>query len=347
MKKIIIISVGALVFLLVGFFVLNNYIYNAKQAPEDNLTITSYEECVAAGFPILEIYPEQCVSDDGRHFTRKLSKEELTQMAVPAIMRGTFTCLPHLNSNAGPVTLECAYGLKAESGEYYALKDEARTSSLFTIATGQEIEVRGTLYPGKSETYQSEGVIDVQEAYVIKTEEEEEEEVVVEEEDVLFETDNYSFVAPSVNLDYTSLRDWQVSLIDEKEALLERVLDGQLVCRETAVDDNPNYSVSRVASDKAQYCLEAASEGAAGSVYTEYSFYTLFSGDLIVIKFTAQYPQCYNYDDPEKTDCLAERESFSPQDIADEILATLIKKEIEIEIDDKEEEKELILEEEG
>ncbi|MDD2354053.1 MAG: hypothetical protein PHX76_01575, partial [Patescibacteria group bacterium] len=85
----------------------------------------------------------------------------------------------------------------------------------------------------------------------------------------------------------------------------------------------------------------------AGSVYTEYSFYTLFSGDLIVIKFTAQYPQCYNYDDPEKTDCLAERESFSPQDIADEILATLIKKEIEIEIDDKEEEKELILEEEG
>lgn len=343
MKKALIIIIITLGVLVLGFFILNRYIYNAKQAPSQDVSINSYEDCAAAGYPILESYPEKCQAPDGRTFTRKLTDEELADMAVPAIMRGTFTCLPHLNSNAGPVTLECAYGLKAESGEYYALKDESRTSSLFTITTGQEIEVRGTLYPGKSEIYQSEGVIDVQEAYVIKTEEEE----AVEEEDVLLETDNYSFVAPSVNLDYASLRDWQVSLIDEKGVLLERVLDGQLVCRETAVDDNPNYSVSRITSDRAQYCLETASEGAAGSVYTEYSFYTLFSGDLIVIKFTAQYPQCYNYDDPEKTDCLAERESFSPQDIADEILATLIKKEIEIEIDDKEEEKELILEEEG
>ncbi|MDD4444068.1 MAG: hypothetical protein PHP81_03280, partial [Patescibacteria group bacterium] len=299
MKKALIIIIITLGVLVLGFFILNRYIYNAKQAPSQDVSINSYEDCAAAGYPILESYPEKCQAPDGRTFTRKLTDEELANMAVPAIMRGVFTCLPHRDTS-GPVTLECAYGFQAEDGNYYALKDENRDKGLFDLSIGEEVEIRGLFIPEKSEKYNSQGVIEIQELYVI----EEEEEEVVEEEDVLLETDNYSFVAPSVNLDYASLRDWQVSLIDEKGVLLERVLDGQLVCRETAVDDNPNYSVSRITSDRAQYCLETASEGAAGSVYTEYSFYTLFSGDLIVIKFTAQYPQCYNYDDPEKTDCL-------------------------------------------
>jgi eight-cysteine-cluster-containing protein len=34
--------------------------------------INSYEECVAAGYPILESYPEQCMTPDGRSFTRVL-----------------------------------------------------------------------------------------------------------------------------------------------------------------------------------------------------------------------------------------------------------------------------------
>lgn len=34
--------------------------------------ITNYEECVNAGFPIMESYPEQCATPDGRTFTREL-----------------------------------------------------------------------------------------------------------------------------------------------------------------------------------------------------------------------------------------------------------------------------------
>lgn len=336
MKKVIITSVSVIAFLLIGFFVIKNYTNNPKQGYDENIVVNSYEECVAAGFPILESYPEQCVSADGRHFTRKLKAEELAQMAVPAILYGSFVCLPLRNPSDSLATSECVYGIKAESGEYYTLKDDS--SSLFSVANGQQIEIRGMLNPEKSEIYQSEGVIDVQEFYVIKTEKEEEEkEEITEDEPIRLETDSFSFIIPRVSFDYTSIRDWQVDLIRDEEVLLERVFDGQLVCREIVSHNDSSLNVSRVITDKAQYCLETISEGAAGSVYTKYSYYTLNEDDLIVIKFTAQYPQCYNYDDPEKTDCLAERESFSTNDIADEIFSSLIKVEAEIEEENEEE----------
>lgn len=31
----------------------------------------SFESCAAAGNPILESYPEQCTTKDGKHFTKK------------------------------------------------------------------------------------------------------------------------------------------------------------------------------------------------------------------------------------------------------------------------------------
>lgn len=38
--------------------------------------INSYEECVAAGYPVAESYPEQCTVPGGPSFTRELSQEE-------------------------------------------------------------------------------------------------------------------------------------------------------------------------------------------------------------------------------------------------------------------------------
>lgn len=43
---------------------------------DDSDEINSYEECVEAGNPILETYPEQCKTSDGKTFTRKLTQEE-------------------------------------------------------------------------------------------------------------------------------------------------------------------------------------------------------------------------------------------------------------------------------
>ncbi len=77
-------------------------------------------------------------------------------------VRGMVTCLPHKGD--GPHTMECAFGLKAQSGKHYALKN------LWEVApdimdTNVDIEVKGYLTaPEANEKYDIEGVIDVSEA---------------------------------------------------------------------------------------------------------------------------------------------------------------------------------------
>src|SRR3989338_9762193 len=53
-----------------------------------DLPVTSFTECVAAGNPVMESSPRQCVAKDGRHFTEEMSaqptgKENLIWVTVP------------------------------------------------------------------------------------------------------------------------------------------------------------------------------------------------------------------------------------------------------------------------
>jgi hypothetical protein len=50
-------------------------------------TVTNYAECVAAGYPILETYPEQCRTPDGRTFTNP----DATPQPPPPTTSGEFT----------------------------------------------------------------------------------------------------------------------------------------------------------------------------------------------------------------------------------------------------------------
>lgn len=49
--------------------------------------INSFEECAAAGYPIMESYPEQCRTPDGRTFTRKISNDysDLITVTAPTV----------------------------------------------------------------------------------------------------------------------------------------------------------------------------------------------------------------------------------------------------------------------
>ncbi len=38
----------------------------------DVVEINSFEECAAAGYPIMESYPEQCRTPDGKNFVREI-----------------------------------------------------------------------------------------------------------------------------------------------------------------------------------------------------------------------------------------------------------------------------------
>ena len=52
----------------------DNNTNTADQATEP--TIGSYEECLAAGYPVMESFPEQCAVPGGETFTRQLTAEE-------------------------------------------------------------------------------------------------------------------------------------------------------------------------------------------------------------------------------------------------------------------------------
>lgn len=71
------------------------------------------------------------------------------------------------------------------------------------------------------------------------------------------------------------------------------------------------------------YCVSVASEGAAGSTFTYYIYATEKDSKLIIINFTLQAVQCANYDDPKKSECEAERLSFNPDEIINNMVTNI------------------------
>lgn len=63
-------SVGfILVLLAVAVFIIGGVIWKQYSAPvEDDITVASYEECVAADYEVLETDPPQCKAPDGKVF---------------------------------------------------------------------------------------------------------------------------------------------------------------------------------------------------------------------------------------------------------------------------------------
>lgn len=49
--------------------------------------ITSFDECVAAGYPVMESFPEQCMTSDGRNFVNEnaMPPEESTGSTLPQV----------------------------------------------------------------------------------------------------------------------------------------------------------------------------------------------------------------------------------------------------------------------
>jgi hypothetical protein len=81
-------------------------------------------------------------------------------------------------------------------------------------------------------------------------------------------------------------------------------------CLETPAESSVSDRVQEREINGHKYCVYAHSEGAAGSVYTDYQYVTENDGKAFTLSFTLRYVQCYNYDDPKQSECQAEREIF-------------------------------------
>lgn len=107
-------------------------------------TIDNFEKCAAAGYPILDSYPEQCRTPEGKSFTKPYAIGD----SVTYI--GTLVCLPHKDTR-GPQTLECAYGLRTNDGKYHGLKDDGQL--VFGLSINDEVQVTGTITENTSSIY--------------------------------------------------------------------------------------------------------------------------------------------------------------------------------------------------
>lgn len=148
-KKTIIIAVISAVIIFIGIV-----LWYGMYVP-NNKTITNYEECAAAGHPILDSYPEQCRAPGGKTYKHEIPSSD---KATPVTISGTTTCLPHKNTD-GPHTMECAIGLETENGKYYGIGTDPYDMKL--SETSRKVQVTGTLKTNSDSKYNSEGTITV------------------------------------------------------------------------------------------------------------------------------------------------------------------------------------------
>lgn len=77
--------------------------------------------------------------------------------ATNTSLSGELTCLPK-NATGGPVTLECAIGLRTDDNRYYLLKNMPQS---YSKPTGSRVTISGTLTPGNDAVYDVVGAMDV------------------------------------------------------------------------------------------------------------------------------------------------------------------------------------------
>lgn len=100
------------------------------------VTAISFDECVAQGNLVMESYPRQCRTPEGELFVEAVAGQEIR-------VTGEFGCLPHANTQ-GPITLECALGIKDENGQFYGLSDPSM-QFVDTFQAGKKAMVSGLL----------------------------------------------------------------------------------------------------------------------------------------------------------------------------------------------------------
>ena len=95
--------------------------------------------------------------------------DEVPMAAQNITTEGEYICLPHVDTD-GPQTLECALGLATDDGNYALDTSELDPSAVIDLATGDRIEVTGTVMARDELTsgdrllaYDIEGVIRVSE----------------------------------------------------------------------------------------------------------------------------------------------------------------------------------------
>lgn len=85
----------------------------------------------------------------------------------------------------------------------------------------------------------------------------------------------------------------------------------------------PETTSTRVIGTRS-YCVSVVGEGAAGSVYDDYTYATQKNGKILSVSFSLRFPQCLNYDEPNQTACIDEQRSFNVDNLANRMIESVI-----------------------
>lgn len=90
----------------------------------------------------------------------------------------------------------------------------------------------------------------------------------------------------------------------------------------TAADGPLKETVRRMVEDR-EYCITTMDEGAAGSLYRTYEYAFEFGGVAHRAMFTLRFPQCENYDEPQRSLCSNEQQTFDIDGLMDRIAQSI------------------------
>jgi len=135
--------------------------------------------------------------------------------------------------------------------------------------------------------------------------------IMFEEIDNGSEKQPHYVILVDLNTEYIGSQDWKVKIVNEEEKYPPKfkITEGLL------------FRTVKRRIDERIYCIESASEGAAGTIYTQYTYSTIKNGSLIAVSCVIRYPQCMNYSEPYRTECANERKTFD----LDKIISYIVK----------------------
>jgi len=102
-----------------------------------------------------------------------------------------------------------------------------------------------------------------------------------------------------------------------------QVVPGPFTCTEGGNADARAGKTSKVTIDGHAYCRTEVTEGAAGSIYTQYAYARERDGQVVIMTFSLRFEQCANYEEPKKTACETERANFDIGGTVDAMMSSL------------------------
>lgn len=99
--------------------------------------------------------------------------------------------------------------------------------------------------------------------------------------------------------------------------------DRSFICNPSGNEIQQGGQTEQRLVDNRVYCITKESEGAAGSIYTTYTYEFPKDHQTGVITFTLRFVQCQNYDNPKASECESERSTFDIDGTVDRIVQSI------------------------